>query len=114
MHNCHPADALLCIMHSPPALFANSLHHAIHRPYVEAVGCVDVWQLDFVQTKSLSADLAIKMRVEVVIVGVMVVVMMMAVANFVADAARAVLDDVDEMIFGKKTQRAEYHRLVDA
>ena len=103
-------------MHSLPALFANSLHHAIHRSDLEAVRCVDMWQFDFVQTKSLSADLAIKMWVEVVIVVVViiVVVMMMAVADFVADAARTVLDDVDEMIVGKQTQRAENNRLVDA
>ena len=53
------------------------------------------------------------MWVEVVVV-VIVVVMMMTVADFVTDAARAVLDDVDEMIVGKKTQRAENHRLVYA
>lgn len=101
----------------PTAFPAHALHHAIHRPYLKTFRRVDARQFDFVQTKRLSADLAIKMRVQVVVivlVAFVIVVMCVAVTNFVTDAARAVLNHVHKMMVGKKFQRAEYHRLVDA
>ena len=52
--------------------------------------------------------------VVIVFVAIFVVVMGVAVTNFVTDAARAVLYHMHKMMVGKKFQRAEYHRLVDA
>ena len=101
----------------PPAFLAHALHYAIHRPYLKTFRRVDVRQFDFMQTKSLSADLAIKMRMQIVVIvlaAFVIVVMGVAVTNFVTDAARAVLYHVHKMMVGKMFQRAEYHRLVDA
>ena len=85
------------------AFLTHPLHHTINRPHLEAFGCIDVWQFDFVQAECAAADLAVKMRVEVVvfIIVVIIVAVPVAVANFVTDAARAILDYVHKMMLPK-------------
>ena len=85
------------------ALFAHALHHAVDCPHLETTGRVNAWKLDVVKAECAAAHDAIKMRVKVVVVVIVVAVgaVIVAVAHFVTDAARAVLDDVDEMLVGK-------------
>jgi len=91
----------LCIMNY--AFLTHPLHHTINRPDLEAFGCIDVRQFDFVQAECAAADLTIKMRVEVVVFTIVsiIIAVPVAVADFVTDAARAILDYVYKMMLSK-------------
>lgn len=90
------------------ALRTDALEKIIGRGDGETVGGINLWQWGVGQTESAPTALTVEMHVQVVIIVVIV-----AMAEFVAYAIAAILDDVYQMMFTKKSQCTEYARLVN-
>ena len=89
------------------AFRTDSLHEIIACPGIVALGQDHGWYMDVVKAEGPVASLAIEMYV-----GVLVVIRVVAEAQFVPDSFHA-FDGMDEMMLLECVQAAEYSGLVD-
>ena len=87
---------------------AKAFQHEVGTLDLVVIGQVDFGDGQVFQAGGLSAALAVEMYMQVVVRG-----MVVAVAKFVA-CAFSVFQDVNQVLFLEKHQRAENSRLVDA
>ena len=91
-----------------PAFRTQTFYHIVDACQTVALGQRDGGDGGVVQTEGAVAALAVEVYVLVVVLGVAVV----AVAQLVAHAVAAVLDDVYQMVLAEQRQHPEYARLV--
>ena len=87
---------------------ADALDDVVDGDHAEAPGNVDQRNGRLLQTVGAMALFAVEMDVQVVILVVAV-----AMAEFIAHAASAVVDDMDQMVLAEEGQRTEDARFVD-
>ena len=103
---------MLSIPYSPHALGAvgtEALGHVVDALELIAIGEDDGGDGHVVQTEGAMTALTIEMHMLVVVI----VVTMVAVAEFIAHAVAAILDDVHQMVLAEEGERTEDARLVD-
>ena len=86
----------------------DTLDNVVDRGHTKAIGNVDQRNGRLLQTVGAMALFAVEMDVQVIILVVAV-----AMAEFIAHAASAVVDDMDQMMLAEEGQRTEDARLVD-
>ena len=91
------------------AFWAETLGHVVDARQLVALGQLDGGNRDVVDAERAVARFAVEVYVLVVVVLVAVV----AQAEFVAHAVAAVLDDVYQVVLAEQRQGTEYTRLVN-